>query len=214
MKPYQIDVDPANIDADGLADGNSSASTSLTLDGALTSGGTFTSADSLGRRISILDLGADDQTGATYTITGTDADDNSLVEAIAGPSASGTVTTTGYFKTITTVAIASPAAGSTVDVGTVDEVESPIHLLDWRSDNAAGLGVIVTGTVNYTVEETFRNIHENGTATDNFVDITALADKTAELGSTATIGAHAIRVVFNSYSDGAEVQVDVSQVSK
>jgi hypothetical protein len=159
-----------------------------------------------------LDLGADDQSGATYTFTGTDADDNALVEAIAGPTASGTVTTTGYFKTITSVAIASPAAGSTVDVGTVDEVESKIYFLDRRSKEGAGLGVLVTGTVNYTVEETFRDIHGLGTDTDNFVDIAALADKTAELGESATKGASAIRVVFNSYTDGAEIQVDVSPV--
>ena len=211
MQPYQIDVDPADIDADGLADGNSSAGATVTLDGTLTSGGAFVSADSLGRRIIITDIGADDQSGATYTLVGTDADDNALLEAIAGPTASGSVTTTAYFATVSSITIASPVAASTVDIGTVDEVQTKIYFLDSRNRESAGLGVVVTGTVNYTIEETFRNLHKHGLATDNFVDIASLADKTASLGESATIGAYGIRVVFNTYSDGAEVQVDVSQ---
>jgi len=54
MRPFTFDVDPADVDPDGLADGNSSAGATVTLDGLLTSGGSFTSADSLAHRLDII----------------------------------------------------------------------------------------------------------------------------------------------------------------
>lgn len=215
MRPFSIDIDPANVDADGLADGNSSAGATVTLDGALTSGGSFTSADGLARRFVILDLGADDQTGATYTLTGTDADGNALTEALAGPGASASVTTTSYFLTLTSIAIASPAAGSTVDIGTVDEFKTKTYPIDAQSSSAAAIGVKVTGTINYTVEETLENVMDGNVVTPynwhDCVSTTDLADVTAALVGAATVGSYAISVVGNSYTDTAELAVDVNQ---
>ena len=107
----------SGVDPDGIADANSSAGATLTLDGVLTSGGTYTTNDEMSHTMTILDLGGDNQTVATYTITGTDFDGAALVEAISGPAASSSVETTGFFFTVASVAIASPVAGSTVDFG-------------------------------------------------------------------------------------------------
>ena len=210
MRPFQIDVDPINVSTTGIAAENSSSGATVTLDGSLTSGGSFTAADGLGHRISIIDAGAEDQAAATFTLTGTDADDNALTEALTGPESGATVTSTGYYKTLTSVAVGSPVSTSTVDIGVVDEVETRVYPIDYRSSEGAGIGVIVTGTIDYTVEETFNNVLSDS-ATDDFVDIAALADKTAELGESATVGATGIRVVVNSYTDTAELQVNVSQ---
>ena len=57
MGLQKFDIDPANVDPDGLADNNSSAGATVTLDGALTSGGTFTSADGLAHQLDIIDTG-------------------------------------------------------------------------------------------------------------------------------------------------------------
>jgi len=95
-------------DLDGLADGNSSAGTSVTIDGTLSGGGVYSDKTGIPRHIHILDLGADNQTGATYTITGVGTDGNSLVEDIAGPAASGFVLTSGRFASVDSIAIATP----------------------------------------------------------------------------------------------------------
>lgn len=212
MKPVSIDIDPANVDADGLADGNSSAGATVTLDGALTSGGTFTSSDGLGRQLVILDLGAHDQTGATYTITGTDADGTAQIESLAGPGASVSVETTQYFQTVTSIAIASPVAGSTVDIGTVDEVASKTVRLDYHNCKMASYSVNVTGTINYSVQELFEDIESIAPQADGlWFPLSALASKTADLASEGTHNATAARLIVNSYTNTAEIQFSAVQ---
>lgn len=208
MRPVTLDVDPADADPDGIADGNSSAGATVTLDGVLTSGGTFTSADGLGRQIAITDAGGSNQTTATYTVTGTDVGDNALTEDVTGPGATLTVETTGYFKTVTSVTIASPVGGSTVDIGTVDEVEAARIPTNWRSGYGPYMTVDVTGTVNYTVRETNVKIQSQAPV---WFDISALASKTANAQGSATVGTTALSIIFNSYTNGAEVQLYLTQ---
>lgn len=213
MRPYLQDIDVADADGDGLADGNSSAAATVTLDGALTSGGTFTSADGFAHQLVITDLGADDQTGATYTITGTGPDGEAQTEDIAGPGASASVETVKYFLAVTSVAIASPVAGSTIDMGTVDEVASKTIPLNYRNTEGATFAVDVTGTIDYTVQETLDEIHNlaNPSADASWFNVTALAAKTADLMDVGTVHATAARLIVNSYSSGAELQFTTMQ---
>lgn len=228
MRPVRLDLDPANVDPDGLADNNSSAGATLTLDGNLTSGGTFTSADGLAHRLEIKDTSTKVQTGATFTITGTDADDKVQVEDRAGPGSGATVETVKYFKTVISVAIGSPVSAATVDMGTVDEVVSQTVVLDHYAALAATVGTLVTGTLSYDVEVTVENpIKRQGgenfnediapfTYTDQsdlaWVNDTVNAAKTASfIGALGVPGLRAMRVVYNSYSSGAELQVWVTQ---
>jgi hypothetical protein len=208
MRPITIDIDPADVDADGLAAANSSAGTTVTLDGALASGGTFTSADGLGRKLAIQDAGAHNQTTATYTVTGTGISDSALTEPLAGPGISATVETTAYFKTVTSITIANPVAGSTVNIGTVDEVEAPTIPVNWRSGYAPYMSVGITGTLNYTVRETNVAIQ---TQTPVWFNITSLASKTANAQGSATVGTTAVSLIFNSYTNGAEAQIYLTQ---
>jgi len=208
MRPITLDIDPSDADADGLADGNSSAGATVTLDGVLTSGGTFTSADGLAHRLNITDAGASDQTTATYTVTGTDKLGNTITEAITGPGSTLTVESTEYFYTVTSVAIASPVGGSTVDIGTVDEVKTQPIPINWRSEYGANVSVNVTGTLNFTVQETYVDIQRQ---TPFWVDVTALTSKTADTTSSTTVAATAYQFILNSYSSGAEAQVYTTQ---
>lgn len=212
MKVFTIDVDPANVDADGLADGKSSAGASVTLDGALTSGGSFTSADGLGHQLVITDAGAHNQTTATYTVTGTDADGNAQVESLAGPNTSASVETTKYFASVSSVAIASPVAGSTVDIGTVDEVSSKTFLINRFADFGAGIQAKVTGTINLDVQGTVDNAFATASPNQNcpWSPISGLDGITADAFAQAIPGLSAVRVIVNSYTDTAEVQVYVS----
>jgi hypothetical protein len=203
-----INIDPADADADGLGAANSSAGATYTLDGVLTSSGTFTSADGLAHRISITDAGASNQTTATYTVTGTDVFGNTVSEAITGPASTATVESTEYFYTVTSVTIANPVGGSTADMGTVDEIAYQPIPLNWRSEYGANVSVNVTGTLNFTVQETYVDIQRQ---TPFWVDVTALASKTVDATSSTTVAATAYRFILNSYSSGAEAQVYITQ---
>lgn len=215
MKPFTIDVDPADTDTDGLADNNDSSGSSLTLDGALTSGGTFTSADGLGRRVQITDTATVDQSGATFTVTGTDANDAAQTEAITGPGSGATVTGSKYFKTISSVAIASGAGSGTVDMGTADEACSRAYIMDFHAPQGATIQTDVTGTLDYSVQATTENPF-GSTAVNQLQhqNITAFAAKTADVPATQ-VAPHltSIRVIVNSFTNGGEVQAHVMQRS-
>ena len=143
MRPYELDIDLASVDADGLADGNSSAITqivldgaltsgedpnglcdantsagaSVVLDGALTSGGAYDDSTSSPRHITLLDAGGDNQATATYTLTGKDKDGRVLIENIAGPGSTLFVHTVNRFASVSSITIASPVGGSTITIG-------------------------------------------------------------------------------------------------
>lgn len=206
----QVDVDPANVDADGLCASQSAAGAgNLTLNGALISGGVFTESGAFGRQLSITSAGND--SGITFTITGTCPDGVAQTEIITGPNAT-TVEGSSYFRTVTSIAV-SGATASTVTVGTVDEVASKTYPLNTRSSDAATIAVDVTGTVNYTVQETFEDVLPMTSPAQNttWFNVTALASKTADTASAVTRGASAVRLVFNSYTDGAEIQMSISE---
>lgn len=206
MRPKTIDLDLDTPDPDGLADGNSSAGATVTLDGALTSGGTYTAADGIAKQISILDLGSDDQSGATFTVTGTDENDDAQTEAVTGPGVDATVESAKYFKTITGIAIASPVAGSTVDIGTVDEAVSP-HIPVDRYAKTISYGVSVTGTINYTVQKTYQN--PNAPTPETLAWIAQAAVKTADF-SESLAPPCVLRLIVNSYSAGAALKLGIT----
>ncbi|MEE8208129.1 MAG: hypothetical protein V3T88_04130, partial [Nitrosomonadaceae bacterium] len=175
--------------------------------------GIFISSDGFGHQLDIIDTGADDQTGANYTITGTDSDGAAEVENRVGPASGATIETAKYFLTVTSIEISSPVAASTIDVGTVDEVASKTVPLNYRNFEAATFAVDVTGTIDYTVQETLDEIQlqANPSADASWHNITALAAKTADLLSQGTTHATAGRLIINSYSTGAELQFTTMQ---
>ena len=98
-------------DTDGLVDAETiGGSGDLTIDGAQ-SGAASTSLNSF-----ITINSSNDLSSVSFTITGTDIDGNALSETISGPTASGTVTSTNIFKTVTR--IQTNGGASSVNVGT------------------------------------------------------------------------------------------------
>jgi hypothetical protein len=208
MRPKEFDFDP---DPDGIAESQTTVGAAdLTLDGVLVSGGVATL--DYARRLAIASSGNDSTND--FTVTGTDADGRALVEVVTGPNTT-TVETVGYFKTVTSVAIDGATVGN-ITVGTTDELASQTIPIDYASSVAAAIGVDVTGTIDYTVQQTIEPIQGAAFKPQQdaaWHDITALAAKTADLIATAAIGATAIRLVVNSYSTTAELQMHVSQPS-
>jgi len=230
MRPKRLDIDLATSDPDGLADNNSSASTTLTLDGSgLTSGGTFTSADGLARQLSITETATQGQADSTFTVVGTDADGRPQTEDITGPTSTATVTSTKTYLTVTSVTIAGGDSGDTVDMGTsTGGVASTQTIpLDFYANSPAIVQVVVTGTINFDIEVTYENPlkRTTGDSPENaapftFTDQSDLAwvndanftGKSASLVSAlGTEGIRAMRVYVNSFTTGAELQVFITQ---
>lgn len=203
----EIDIDPDDADTNLIAEAQTPLDAgNLTL---------ATTTLDYARQIGI--TSDDNDSGRTFTITGTDADGYSQTEEVTGPNAT-IAESAKYFKTITTIAVDAATAGEII-VGTVDELVTRTIPLDRVSPHAAAINVDVTGTIDVTVQQTFDNVQRLGSdyvgdsAAQNaqWLDISALAAKTADTTSTATVGATAIRLKVNSYTNGAEIQMNVNQ---
>jgi hypothetical protein len=209
MRPKKFDIDPDNVDTDIVA----ASQTLATGGGALT---LATTSLDYGRQLGVACVG--DETGNTFAVVGTDTDGYAQSETVTGVSAT-TAETTKYYKTVSSITGSAATATGGVSVGTVDELSTQTIPLDWRSDSAAAVNVDVTGTVNFTVQYTFDDIQRPGqsprSAAQNgqWLDITAFAAKTADTVGTAPLGATALRLIINSYSNGAEIQMNVNQTT-
>ena len=218
MRPFEIDVDLEDADLDGLASNIDSSGTTLTFDGALISGGTFTSADGLGRIIVIVDSDTDTQSDVTFTITGTNANDNAISDVVTGPGSGLTVASAKYFKTVSSVTVSAAQGGSEkVDIGTRGTTLSAVtkaYPLNSRDSVPPRVSVNVTGTMNFTVQQTYSNLLTTTDASGTIVweDVTALASKTADTTASLGIGCRGMRIVVNTYSSGAELQAIVVPV--
>jgi hypothetical protein len=103
-----ITADIVALDADGITTSASlSGAGTLTINGALSSTGTVTL--SSGRQVTITSAGND--TGVTFTVTGTDVNGAAQTEAITGADGAA-ATSTKYFKTITEIANSAASAGA------------------------------------------------------------------------------------------------------
>lgn len=158
MLPTTVTVGPlATADDDNIALSQSAAGAqALTLNGAAVTGGVATL--DVARRVLV--TSAADDSDITFRITGTNSDGNPIRETITGANA-GTVYTTSDFKTVTEV-YASAATSGNVKVGTNGVASSRWVVVDREiSPFNMSLGVIVSGTVNYTIEYTYNNVNDN-----------------------------------------------------
>lgn len=207
MRAKTKSIDPIDVDPDGIAEAQAVASaTELSLDGALVSDGIFTG--DFARRVGI--LSAADDSLVTFTITGTDADNKSISEGIAGSAgAPGTEETTLYFKTVTSIATSAAATGN-VSAGTVDELVTNTIPLDRLNGNPTTVSVEdITGAVNYTVEEVFSEIQSADPF--EFYAVDGLELRTAAGRDELTNHASGVRLKINSYTSGADLKMVINQ---
>jgi len=214
MRPKRFDYDPANADNDGVCVAQAVGSAkALTLNGAFANAaGTLVTMDYAHRLDQIT---AGDASLINFTYVGTDADGFALTEVLAGGAGTpSTETTIGYFKTITSITSSAAVTGNvTIGTDATGEIMGKIIPIDYASDSACAISVIKTGTINYTVEESFDLMNNNTIAPQDtaWTAITAFSGKTADVKGTASLGATAIRYKTTSFTSGAEAQVYVSQ---
>jgi len=200
------DVDPNGVFEDQTLGGAGNFS----LDGAGVSGGVWTSPDGIAKQIGFESTG--NISGVTFTVTGfaDEAGHLAITEALAGPNNS-TVETSNYFYSITSIA-ASGAVGTNTEAGPVDEAVSQIIPVDWRGGELS-VYVGVTGTINWTLEQSFSDINDASGAPFVWIgsDDTAMVAATSSQSTTFYGIPRALRVKVNSYSSGAALEVALLQ---
>lgn len=210
MRLKEYDIDPVNVNLTGYASNVTGDAFVLTANN---------SGDGLARQVSIRNDTGNSHSGKTIDLVGTDPDGYALSESVTGPGSSATVESAEYFLTLTSATPSATIGADTFDIGWVDEVSTQTIPLNWRSTVGALINVDVTGTIDFTVQETFDNVLRGGQtpqsayANVQWLNISALATKTADTTSSATVGATAIRLVINSYTDTAEIQMHVNQAA-
>jgi hypothetical protein len=207
MRPYVFDIDPANADPNGIADDlPTGTSWSLSGDAEWLADG---SGDGLAHRLIITTAGNEPAgNGAILTLVGTDSDGIAQTEAITLPNAT-TIESTKYWLTVPSGTTQAATVG-TFDIGWVDEVMTKTLPLNYRAHEPATHAIDVTGTIDYTVDETLEEIHpqlEAGTPENlSWFPITALSGQTTDLKEPGELHSSACRLVVNSYTDTAELK--------
>ena len=150
-------IEAAAADTDGISTAAAVGDgASLVIGGALASGGAVTFDQP--RNITILSAG--DDSGISFTVTGTDETATSATESITGANA-GTATGSACFATITAIAAVGDPAGN-VSAGSGTSIAAPMFRGRMR---LRGIYAVNTGTAGTT---TFRQTSSSGAVTMQF----------------------------------------------
>ena len=141
------------------------------------------------------------------TIVGTDANGNALTESITGPS-NDTVTTTGYFQTVTSVTASSTLGANTMDAGWTALAESKWIPTDRFAPTGPMVLAVIGGTVAYTLQQSNSNVYTDSTV---HWGLLGTAGATADQAVQALDGSTAVRLTVASHTAGT-VSMVVSQV--
>lgn len=183
----------------------------FTSTGAATAPTTTSTSDGLSHYVTLTSPSQASLAGINFTIVGTDNDGHAVTNTIAGPASASTVTSTVFFKTITTIQPSATMGALTLAVGiAVTAITQTIPLTS--SAAAAGMTVAVTGTINYTMYETFANVYVHDANTVS-TTISALASKTTNTSGNASVSATGVFLLINSVTATATIEVWLNQNS-
>ncbi len=189
-------------------------------------GGTWTltanaAPDGYAHQITLHNDSATDHSAKTVTYVGTNPDGKAQTYTMNMPGANATVTSTYYFKTLTSATPSATIGADTMDIGYAASFAGPTTPIDWGG-NVIFTSVSVTGTINYTVQYTGDNIqgqpptYPPATPPYNWqADVGATTNATATASNTFTSSPIAMRIIVNSYSAGATIPYfTISQMAR
>lgn len=206
MRPIVVTTITLTDDANGICiDQTTAGAANLVLNGVLVSGGVATAAEA--QIVSI--EGTGDNSGITFTVTGTDADGTSYSEAITGAN-NGTAVSVGFFQTVTLIA-ASGAVTGNVEIGwlaTNGAVTNSVLVNYQQHDFKLALSVAISSgaTLTYTVQHTEdspNDAYTNSFSTDaTWRSTTGLTALTATDEGNIAFPQRAVRLQFTAYTSG------------
>ena len=207
MRPQVVTTAVMSNDANGISVSQAVASaTTMTITGALATGGVATLANA--QKVGITCGGND--TGITYTVVGADADGTEISEAVTGVNGA-VATSTAYFKTVTSITT-SGAVATVAEVGTLasDGLVTPSIPVNWRQtpfnmsvsgDLTAGTGGTFGGQ--YTVDSPQDETYTQSLSVDaNWRDVVGLDPDVVSTDDDSNI-AFPVRVVRGKFSTGS-----------
>ena len=199
-RPIVLTATLAAADDDGIAASQTpTGAGNLTLNGALVvSGVAVLTGTGIVRQVIITSAGND--TARTFTITGTDMDGTTISEALTGASG-GIATSAKYYKTVTNIAV-DAATAAAVKAGTNGiGASKPFNPDYYDNPFAIGIGCVVSGTINYTVQHTFDEFYN--TTANTFAGATwfpnsGITAKAVNTDGNYAFAVSAIRILVNS----------------
>ena len=207
----QQTIAPSDTDDDGIAQSQTPAGAgNLTLNGALVSGGVAT----FGAQQYITITCGGNDAGRTFTIVGTGTTGQTLTITQAGANVGATTSTVGM-KTVTRVSVDAATAG-TIKVGIVGNGRQyPIAVDLNQNPTTISVTVDVTGTINYSVQQTYNNLSSGTPDTWTWFNCpdSAVVSKAADAIGSITSPPTAIAILINSVTAPGQAVFRVIQAT-
>jgi hypothetical protein len=216
MSIINLDIDPAALDPDGICENQTQLiGVSLDLDGALCDVGTalqFNIGDSYSDGVGGVKLLFDSAgviSTVVFTIIGKDQDGITVspAETVTGVTTTA-VSTVNYYSEVTEIQTSVAAVDSNVFVGTVTgELATRTIPLNRYADRGATATISgLTGTCQYDIQATYSNLNDGVENANWYVEV---SDQSTDQANQLVANATGVRLVFDSYTDGAELQFGV-----
>ncbi len=210
-----FDIDPADLDPNGIAEDQTlGGAGNVVLNGTLCDAGTAAQSDigdgysaGIGGVMLLFDSDGATDTAVNFTITGKDQDGNSITEVVTGVTTTA-VSTTKYYSQVTQIA-ADNTVSDNLFIGTVTgELTTRTFPINVYSQVPAAVAVSgLSGTCQFDLQETFEDVLKNGSTGVMWSNI--ISNQTTDVSAVATIGASAVRLKMDSYTNGAELQLHI-----
>lgn len=147
-------------------------------------------ADSVAHKVTIRNDAAVDHSGKTVTLVGTAFDGSALTEVVTGPNTSATVTSTGYFLTLTSATPSATIGADTFDIGwAAAALSPPVPIRNMATHGQFALGVSVDGSGAYSLQQSYGG--------EWFANAT-IATKTASADGAILFPVMALRLIFTA----------------
>lgn len=211
MRIKTIRYTPLTTNATGYASNVTGASWPLTATNSNTG---------LAYRVTIVNDAVTDWSGNSATIVGTDAEGRAQTETLALPGPSATVTSTKFFKTVTSVTPAATINADTMDIGWVVPGNGPAIPVNYEGVQAVtSFQVDISGTINYDIEVTQGRIFDAGDAgllltppvSVIWTNHATIVAQTADAVGYQTNPITAFRLSVNTVTNGATVDLTYFQ---
>jgi hypothetical protein len=224
MRPVTLSVNLNNTSTTKVAVAQQIASA-----GNLTLAAAASAIDTSGAARYLLLTTGEDDTAVNYTITGLNADGQAITETAALPNHT-TASSTKAYASVSSIAL-SAGITANMSVGTLNSTATAISKaipLDFYARTGATIVTEVTGTIVYTVQETFDDVLSQSGSTVNAIWYNgSLSMDTQNTSGGGTVGANllslssvngrsqadkgatAVRLSIASYSNGATLKMRV-----
>lgn len=188
MRPKQFNYTLSALSVSGYVNAATGVGPFTTIAGA--------PADGLGHQVTLASTAV--LNAINMTITGLDAEGRAQTEVIAGPN-NNTVTSTKYFKSISSVAASATLGANTMNIGWNAVIVTPLYPIDSHRVAAAVMSVTIGGTVTFTCQQTVDDPF-NANPVSYFT--LGTASQTASYLISSASGITGLRVAVASHTTG------------